>query len=351
MPDGPKPITVWRDVDADLFRERIVPQGRPAVLKGLALDWPAVQAGLDSPQALARYLADLADDRPVPTLSVGPGADGRFFYTPDIRAFNFQRRPQSLRTLLDDLISGLGRNDGSARAVQAASVATCLPGLERQDRPTLLDPTVASRIWIGDQAVVAAHFDLFENIAYVVGGRRRFTVFPPEQVRNLYVGPIELTPAGVPISMVDFDRPDMERFPRFAEALAAAEVAELEPGDAIYIPYLWWHHVRALEGLNVLVNYWWSRTPAGVAPPMAALMLALISIRDLPPAYREAWRGLFEHWVFQADGEPMTHLPPAVRGALGATSPELLRLTADKMMQIFGGAALSQPRPAQQRRN
>jgi hypothetical protein len=255
-----------------------------------------------------------------------------------MRAFNFERRPQSLRALLDELIAGLGRNDGSARAAQSAPVATYLPGFERNNRNTLIDPAVAPRIWIGDRAVVAAHFDLFENIACVVGGRRRFTLFAPEQVRNLYVGPFELTPAGVPISLVDFDHPDLDRYPRFAEAMDTAEVAELEPGDAIYIPYLWWHHVRALDGLNVLVNYWWNRTAAGVAPPMPALMLALISIRDLPPAYRDAWRGLFDHWVFQADGEPMAHLPPEVRGALGATTPELLRRVTANLTRLFGNA-------------
>jgi len=337
MPDGPRSVQVWRDVDAKLFHETIVPLGRPAVLKGLVAGWPAVRAGLTSPTELARYLAAFADDKPVPTLSVSPEAGGRFFYTPDMRAFNFQRRPQALRALLDDLIAGLGRNDGSARAAQSASVATCLPDFEQHNPTPLIDPTAPPRIWIGDRAIVAAHFDLFENIACVVGGRRRFTLFAPEQVRNLYVGPFELTPAGVPISLVDFDNPDLDRYPRFAEAMDAAEVAELDPGDAIYIPYLWWHHVRALEGLNVLVNYWWNRTAAGVPPPMAALMLALISIRDLPPDYRHAWRGLFEHWVFQAHGAPMEHLPPEVRGGLGATSADLRRLAKANLMRIFGG--------------
>jgi hypothetical protein len=336
MPDGPKSVPVWRHVDAELFHETIVPLGRPAVLKGLVADWPAVRAGLASPADLARYLGAFADDKPIPTISVGPEAGGRFFYAPDLRAFNFERRPQSLLALLDDLIAGLGRNDGSARAAQSAPIATCLPGFERHNRTALVDPTVAPRIWIGDRAVVAAHFDLFENIACVVGGRRRFTLFAPDQVRNLYVGPIELTPAGVPISMVDFEHPDLERYPRFAEAMDAAEVADLGPGDAIYIPYLWWHHVRALEGFNVLVNYWWNRTEAGVAPPMSALMLALISLRDLPPAYRDAWHGLFDHWVFQTSGEPMTHLPAEVRGGLGATSPNLQRVVTSNMMRVFG---------------
>ena len=57
--------------------------------------------------------------------------------------------------------------------------------------------------------------------------------------------------------MVHVSAPDFDRFPRFAAALDAAEEAELSPGDAIFIPKHWFHHVEALDLFNVLVNYWW----------------------------------------------------------------------------------------------
>mgnify|MGYP000193751085 CR=1 FL=1 len=59
--------------------------------------------------------------------------------------------------------------------------------------------------------------------------------------------------------MVDIRQPDLEQFPNYAKAEAVAQQAILEPGDAIYIPALWWHGVESLEGLNVLVNYWWDQ--------------------------------------------------------------------------------------------
>ena len=93
--------------------------------------------------------------------------------------------------------------------------------------------------------------------------------------------------AGPPSSMVDPEAPDLERYPRFAEALAHAQVAELEPGDAIFIPAIWWHHVRAFDRLNVLVNYWWEhRKRRGVrrAGPRDE------AVRDLPPREKAAWR-------------------------------------------------------------
>ena len=117
------------------------------------------------------------------------------------------------------------------------------------------------RIWIGNRSLVSTHFDLSDNIACVVAGRRRFTLFPPEQLPNLYVGPLDHTMAGQPASMVELNAPDFERFPRFREALAAAVTAELEPGDAIYIPTLWWHQIEALAPFNILVNYWWEDAP------------------------------------------------------------------------------------------
>ncbi len=63
------------------------------------------------------------------------------------------------------------------------------------------------------------------------------------------------------MSLVQLHAPDFDRFPRFREALDAAVTAELEAGDAIYIPPLWWHHVQSLEPFNLLVNYWWHALP------------------------------------------------------------------------------------------
>jgi len=163
---------------------------------------------------------------------------------------------------------------------------------------------------------VAPHFDLPDNIACVVAGRRRFTLFPPAQVANLYIGPLDLTPAGQPVSLVDHTRPDLERFPRYAQALEHAQVFELEAGDALFLPSQWWHGVESLEPISALVNFWWRQSPAFMDTPLNTLMLALLSLRDLPPAQRDAWRALFDHYVFDADEHTAAHLPPAARGIL-----------------------------------
>jgi hypothetical protein len=172
---------------------------------------------------------------------------------------------------------------------------------------------------------VPAHFDVPDNIACVVAGRRRFTLFAPELVDRLYIGPLDLTPAGQPISLVDLAAPDLARFPRFAEALPHAQVVTLEPGDALFIPSQWWHGVEGLDPINALVNFWWRQTPAFMDTPLNTLMLALLTLRDLPPAQRQAWATLFDHYVFEADAQTAAHIPAAARGVLGPLNESLAR--------------------------
>jgi hypothetical protein len=148
-------------------------------------------------------------------------------------------------------------------------------------------------------------------------GRRRFTLFPPEQVDNLYPGPLDLTPGGQAVSMVDFDAPDFERYPRFRDALAAAQVADLEPGDVLVYPALWWHQVEALGPFNVLVNYWWNAAPAFMDTPMNTLLHGLLSLRDRPDFEKQAWKRLFDYYVFGPADRAGEHLPEDARGDLG----------------------------------
>ena len=81
---------------------------------------------------------------------------------------------------------------------------------------------------------------------------------------------MEHTPSGQTISLVDFAQPDLQRFPKFAQALEHAVVAELGPGDALFIPSMWWHHVESLSDFNLLVNYWWIDSHQALGSPAAA---------------------------------------------------------------------------------
>jgi hypothetical protein len=134
--------------------------------------------------------------------------------------------------------------------------------------------------------------------------------------------------------MVPFTRPDLARFPRYGEALRHASSAELEPGDAIYIPYGWWHQVESLTSLNVLVNYWWNDTPK-IGSPYAVLLHAAMSLRDMPADQRQVWSSMFEHFIFSDPEVSMRHLLPEQRGLLGPPSAKRMAEVRNVLAQTF----------------
>jgi hypothetical protein len=100
-----------------------------------------------------------------------------------------------------------------------------------------------------------------------------------------------------------------------------ALIAELEPGDALYLPKLWWHKVESTAPFNGLVNYWWDAFSAGPDEPQVSLLLAMITICERPPKEREAWKAFFDHYVFRQNGHPLAHLPADRHGLLGPLRP------------------------------
>ncbi|HWE45029.1 MAG TPA: cupin-like domain-containing protein [Caulobacteraceae bacterium] len=308
-----------------VFHEEILPAATPVVMRGLAASWPVVRAARESPEAFCAYLKRFDRGAAVPSILGPPGINGRFFYNQDMTGFNFQATSTRVGAALDFLLEHRNDERPPSLAIQSAPARSIMPGFEAENGMPLLADRVEPRLWIGNRVTIAAHHDNFENIACVAAGRRRFTLFPPEQIANLYIGPFELTPAGATISMVSFDNPDLERFPRFEAAMQAALTADLDPGDGIFIPYMWWHHVRSLDAVNMLVNYWWMSEAEARGPARDAFLHALIAIRSLPKPHREAWRALFDHYVFEDDGPAGSHLPAERRGVLGDPDPHLLK--------------------------
>lgn len=262
-----------------------------------------------------------------------PSINGRFFYNSDMSGLNCRKSAEKLSTNLDYLLSNQHESPMPALAMQSVTVRQNLPGLDQENIMPLLPLKAEPRIWIGSRSITAPHYDPSENIACCLTGRRKFTLLPPQQVANLYVGPFELTPAGTTISMVDFDNPDYEKFPLFKLAEETAMETLLEPGDAIFIPYMWWHHVRSLDSVNALMNYWWGSHNTAHGDPNNALFYALMAIRDLPESQRSAWKAMFDYYVFSGP-QPSAHIPPARHGLLGQLDDE--KLYALKQMIIKG---------------
>ena len=332
----------WRNVDLEIFRNEIVPGDRPAVLKGLVAHWPAVRAAQKSPRALYDYLRARDLGRPMTAFIASPDEKGVFFYRDDMTGLNFERRQQPFHVTAAGILANLENEHAPAMYAPAASAADNFPQFARENSIEILDQSVTSRLWLGNAVTAATHYDMEDGVACVVAGHRRFTFFPPDQLQNLYIGPLDMAPGGLPTSLVKVSAPDFERFPRFAEALAVAETAELEPGDAVFIPNLWWHNVESLDRMNLLANYWWYAGPRGQASPFTALALGLLSLTPLSESRRDIWRMMFDHYVFRTGGDPVPYLPADKRGMLGAMNP---RLENYMRTQIVRSLTLSLPKP------
>jgi hypothetical protein len=320
------------------IRRDVLPDKRPAILRGLVREWRAVREFAESPESLVRYLKQLDSGAPVDALMTPPEAAGQISYNAAMNGFNFHRNRLALSEIAAQVLRYAQFPNPPAVAAQSALLRACLPAFAAENSLPLFDATILPRIWLGNRITTPAHVDEWNNVACTVAGRRRFTLFPPEQIANLYIGPLDFAPTGAAMSMVSLRDPDFARHPKFHDALGAAQVAVLEPGDGIFIPPLWWHHVESLEPFNVLVNYWWhdplgANTQADSA--FDALLHGILSIRALPPATRRAWGAFFEQYVFGAHAESTAHIPADRRGILGELSAEQLsRLRAHLVRKL-----------------
>jgi len=329
----PKPIPEAKGIDFARFHEEIRPARQPVVMRGLAADWPGVAAAKQGDREIAKYLLEFRPTRDVGGIMLPAEVKGRFFYNENLTGLNFTTHQGRLGAFLGELLRAADEEHPKGMAVQSEKIPDLLPGFVEAN-PMRLVPGVVPRIWIGNRIRVAPHYDLMENIGVCLAGRRRFTVFPAEQLPNMYPGPFELTPAGTPVSMVDPLAPDLERYPRYAEAWSHAMHTTLEPGDALYLPYAWWHGVEALEPVSILVNYWWNEAPEGSGGGYDALLHALLSYRHLPEDERAVWRMMFEHYVF-GDEDAAAHLPPHAKGMMGPPSPRLFGQMRAMLTRIF----------------
>jgi hypothetical protein len=299
----------------------LIAEGVPTILKGAALDWPLVQAGLRSTDEAVDYLLRFYGGQPVVGYTGDPAIGGRFHYNADATGMNFRGERVPFDAFIAQILAHRGEPDAPAFYIGSTDLTQFFPGLRAENEliPAgdlfVQHPPLAS-IWIGNRTIAAAHYDMSNNAACCAVGHRRFTLFPPEQVANLYPGPLTPTPGGQVVTMVDLADPDLDRYPRFAEAAAAGEIAELEPGDVLVYPALWWHQVEALDDVNVLVNYWWNDSPAFLDTPMTTLLHAMLSLRDRPAHEKAAWRALFDYYIFGAADRPAAHLPEPARGPL-----------------------------------
>ena len=198
-----------RDLGPDVLEatERVV-------LRGLVAGWPMVAAARESADAADAYLLRFYRDATVTAMLGAPVIEGRFFYNDDLSGYNFA----PVRMRIDKVLGELARYRDGDKAqgiyVGSTTIDTALPGLHcRRPAPFYLVSATAAGKFVCRAARLHA---------------RRAGHQP-----------------------VDFLNPDLERFPRFAQAMEHALTADLGAGDALFIPSMWWQHIQALDAFNV----------------------------------------------------------------------------------------------------
>lgn len=305
----------------DLFSAK---QG-PVILKKMVLNWPVVQEGLKSPKKGYDYFKKFYNGGPVNAAVGEPSARGRVFYSEGFDGFTYQRERIKLDTLLDCILASSGCEHPSLYYADSVLIDRYLPGLSEENKLNIDISNARKSLWVGNKTVVSAHYDIPKNLACVVQGRRRFVLFPPEQLENLYVGPIDFNPAGPAISLVDLNHIDFNQYPKMKKALDSAFIAELEAGDALYIPGMWWHHVEGLDDQNAMINYWWDSYPPYTGSAQDALHHAFLSLKSLPKSEREIWKNIFNYYVFDYDEHDFSHIPDERKGIINDLTEDSAR--------------------------
>jgi Cupin-like domain len=323
MSQPPNEIAGRELPDPEHFQREVVAGCRPVVIRGLVAAWPAVAAARKSTRSFREYLCAFDAGIFAEAFFGDPAIRGKYYYAPGLAGFNFERRTMPFLDAVDAIVDALDRPNSRSVYLGSVPTAECLPGFAAANPMPLLREGQKPRIWLGTASDVSSHYDTFDNLACVIAGRRRFTLYAPELIGRLYIGPIDNTMAGPPVSLAaSAPQESRAQFPLFEEVRDQALVAELEPGDALYLPKLWWHQVEATARFNGLVNYWWDAFSAGPEAPYTSLLLAMITIAERPPAERRAWKAFFDHFVFRSNGHPLAHLPPEQHGLLGPLKPD-----------------------------
>ncbi|MBL4631121.1 MAG: cupin-like domain-containing protein [Paraglaciecola sp.] len=327
----PNKVKVLEGITPDSIPfDELFAEDQPVILRGLVKDWPLVKAGKESPDKVMDELEEHDSQRPMVVYKGPPEIKARFAYNKSCTGFNYSSERTTLVEVFKTIRSQLTEEQHDYLYINSLRLNEGFPTLSDShtltfEHPEFVHNQPVAKIWLGTESVAAAHFDQPKNIACCVVGKRRFTLFAPEQVDNLYPGPLTPTPGGQVVTLADLSKPDFSRFPRLKQALENAYVVDLEPGDSLYYPSMWWHEVEAFGRFNAMVNFWWMTAPPYLGNPMDVLMHAMLSVRDRPSSEKAAWKALFDYYIFSDPDQVRAHLPPESHGAFATVDDILSR--------------------------
>lgn len=205
------------------FLQQVVEQRQPVIITGVVSQWPAYSRW--TPEYFQRRHGDLLCRVVVDMPTGGVSYD---------REAKNHIREMRLADFVDFM------RDSPLPCYYRRQHAQKMPGIEADCDFSLLtpdDPSETNFVWIGTAGTrTGLHFDMQDNVLCQLFGTKELWLVSPRESHLVYSYPGSVTK-----SRVAPDRPDLDRFPAFAKATVLR--GTLAPGEALFIPYGWWHGV------------------------------------------------------------------------------------------------------------
>ncbi|MGZ3449978.1 MAG: cupin-like domain-containing protein [Polyangiales bacterium] len=232
---------------AETFRTRYERPRRPVVITGAIDHWPALHRW-----SLARIAAEYGERSVIVRIADHPS---QRFAGDEQRTF--RRAPMKV----SDFAEALARSPeaGAMYYLQAREIAHDFPSLAgdlaRPPYPPRWNVSPALLFVNGPGAIAPPHYDYNHVLMAGVTGEKRYLLMAPEDspkvsdfvTRHLW----RTTP-------IDLAHPDAFTLAALRDVTLHEHV--LRPGEMLFIPYRWWHHMDAPSSAgteSISVSWWW----------------------------------------------------------------------------------------------
>ncbi len=223
------PITRVTNISKEEFVENYYKPQNPVLIEGLTKNWKAYEKwNLD-------YIQKHAGDQIVPLYNNKPAKGKQSVYDP-VKEMKLYDYIQLLKTESTDLrIFFYNILD---------SMPELLKDFEYPDIGLKFFKRLPALFFGGGNSKVFMHYDidLPDSMHFHFHGKKSVTLFSPKQTKYLYKVPFSIHN----IDKIDMDNPDFERYPalQYAEGIQA----NMNHGDALFMPSGYWHYIKYLDG-------------------------------------------------------------------------------------------------------
>jgi hypothetical protein len=230
------------NLSSDEFLEHYYSANRPVILTELLKNWTALE------KWTPKYLKDTLGHHIV---EVQAGRESDPVYEQNCIAL---KKKLSFGEYIDLITSLRESNDYYMTANNTESNQVIMETLlgDIQPFPECLTADVAdgengrAYLWFGPAGTITPlHHDMSNVFFAQVRGRKRFLLYSPLQMPYMYHYRNYF-------SQVDPENVDRDRFPLFQKTKPIEFT--LAPGEVLFIPVGWWHHVRALD-LSISISF------------------------------------------------------------------------------------------------